>query len=327
MRIHLWFIILFVAWCGWTTPVAAQPAEVSLADYDRLLRATYAAAQRGDLLDLQVLARELIPINRVQMPDGQIARVDQRWLAEALAQRDPDLPAIAARLGALIDALAMPEHGVPATALQQWEQVLNEPPFNQTRDESWLTHFLNWLLEWFAQLMPEVPEVPVANEPEAISGLTPLVQIGLIVAAMLLGGVIIFWARGARRVLRAPVKAPAEATDDPVTVSEAQRLAAAARQASDRRSAVRYLYLAALLWLNEQGVLRYDRSLTNREYLQRLRSSSPARDLLEPVIATFDAVWYGFRPIDDQAFARYEEQVAAVQSLTRQAGTSNEAAT
>ncbi|RMD73583.1 MAG: DUF4129 domain-containing protein, partial [Chloroflexi bacterium] len=83
-------------------------------------------------------------------------------------------------------------------------------------------------------------------------------------------------------------------------------MAAAARQAGDRRSAVRYLYLAALLWLDEQGLLHYDRSLTNREYLQQLRDQRSLRDRLAPVVNTFDAVWYGQQVIDEQAFARYE---------------------
>jgi hypothetical protein len=40
----------------------------------------------------------------------------------------------------------------------------------------------------------------------------------------------------------------------------------------DYRTAVRYLYLSLLLLLEEHGLLRYDRPLTDREYLQASRS-------------------------------------------------------
>lgn len=322
MRLRRWLIIVFAVWWGWPALVAAQPAEVSLADYDRLLRAAHAAAQRGDLLDVQALAAELAAIKQVRMPDGQLAQVDQSWLTTALASGDPDLPAIAARLGALIDALAPPGTVPAEVALRQWQAVYNEPPFNR-EGEGWLTQFLNWLFDLLDQLIPDLPDVPVPEGPANPAAFTPLVWVILGIAAVLIVGLLTFWARGVRRNLRAPVKAPAGDGEDPVTFGEAQRLAAEARQAGDRRSAVRYLYLAALLWLDEQGLLRYERSLTNREHLHRLRSQPPVRDLLAPVVATFDAVWYGFQPIDDQAFARYEQQVAAVQSLTKSAGTAS----
>ncbi|WP_298405292.1 DUF4129 domain-containing protein [uncultured Chloroflexus sp.] len=322
MRFRRLLIIFFAIWWGWPALVAAQPAEVSLADYDRLLRAAHAAAQRGDLLDVQVLAGELATIKQVRMPDGQLAHVDQSWLTTALASSAPDLPAIAARLGALIDALAPPGVVSPEVALRQWQAVYNEPPFNRA-GEGWLTRFLNWLFDLLDQLTPNPPDVPAPDGPPANPVVfTPLVWTILGIAAALIVGLLFFWVRGVRRTLRAPVKTPVADGDDPVTYSEAQRLAAEARRVGDRRSAVRYLYLAALLWLDEQGLLGYERSLTNREHLHRLQNQPPVRDLLAPVVATFDAVWYGFQPIDDQAFARYEQQVAAVQSLTKQpAGT------
>ncbi|WP_322512192.1 DUF4129 domain-containing protein [Chloroflexus sp.] len=325
MSLRPLLIVLVAIWWGWPALVAAQSAEMSLADYDRLLRATHAAAQRGDLLDLQALAGELAAITQVRMPDGQLARVDQGWLTAALAQPTPDLPAIAARLGAMIDALAPFGNPAPAGALQQWEAVFNEPPFNR-EGEGWLTRFLNWLFELLDQLFPDVPAIPAPDLPTAPANpaaFTPIVWVVLGIAGMLLAGLLFFWARGVRRATRAPVKAPITDDEDPVTYSEAQRLAAAARSAGDRRSAVRYLYLAALLWLDAQGLLRYDRSLTNREHLHRLRDQPPVRDLLAPVVATFDAVWYGFQPIDDQAFAHYEQQVAAVQALTKSVGSAS----
>jgi len=315
-------IVLIMLWCQLPILTFAQPMEVSLTDYDRLLRAAYAAAQRGDLLELRALVDELIAIGHVRMPNGELAHVDHYWLAEALGQSVPDTPAIASRLGALIDALP-PGTAIAADALQQWEAVLNEPPFNRDRSESWFTRFLDWLLEGLANLIPDIPDVPVAPELSDPLQITPIVWVILAITGLLFGGLIFFWARNMRRALRPVIQlTKPDAEAEPVTFSEAQQLAEAAQRAGDRRNAVRYLYLAALLWLDEQKLLSFQRELTNREYLSRLRDQPPLYAQLTPIIATFEAVWYGLQTIDEHAFRAYEQQVA---TLIGQTGTRYEA--
>ncbi|GIV89281.1 MAG: hypothetical protein KatS3mg055_1799 [Chloroflexus sp.] len=324
MKVHRVLSVLFVLWWAWPALAMAQPTEVSLTEYERLLRAAYAAAQRGDRLELQALADELTIVSHVRMPDGQLASVDQRWLTEALLESEPDLLAVTARLGALIDALP-PSTTPPAQALQRWEEVFNEPPFDRN-GPGWLEQFFEWLFGLLERLNPPLPEVPIDGpQSDASSNLRPFVWIGIGLAMLIFGGVLFFWIREVRLTTQAPKQQTPTAEADPITCSEAQRLAAAARQAGDRRSAVRYLYLAALLWLDEQGLLHYDRSLTNREYLQQLRDRPSLRDRLAPVVNTFDAVWYGQQVIDEQAFARYEQQVAAIKAITTQMGRAYEA--
>ncbi len=324
-----WIALALTIWLIVPAAASAQPTAIPLADYERLLRATYAATQRGDLLDAQTLAAELTAITLVRMPDGELAQVDQRWLSEALAGSNPDLAAVSLRLGAMIDALMFADGDAPAPALQQWESVWNEPPFHNDAGESMTARFFNWLFELIVDLLerlnPPLPEAPDPSAPSAPFVITPLMQILLVIGLVIVGGVIVFWLRGLRLALRAPVAQPATA-GDPVKASDAQSLAEAALRAGDRRSAVRYLYLAALLWLDEQGVLRYDPSLTNREYLIRLAQRSTARDYLAPIVATFDAVWYGAQPIDAESFARYEQQLAALRAAVAPAGKRHEAA-
>ncbi|ABY36589.1 MAG TPA: DUF4129 domain-containing protein [Chloroflexus aurantiacus] len=323
MRLRLSLIgCWLITWLIWSADVSAQPVEVSLTEYDRLLRATYTAAQRGDLLEVRALADDLTTIRQVRMPDGQIAPVDQSWLAEMLAQPTPDLPLISARLGALIDALEPTGSAVAADALQHWEAVFNEPPFNRSQSESWLTRFLNWLFERLADLLPDlpdVPEAPVAGDSSPISG---IIWVMLAVVALLFAGLLLFWVRGVRRVFQ-PVTTAASPTTDPVTFAAAQRLAEAARQAGDLRNAVRYLYLAVLLWLDDQKILPYQPSLTNREHLQRLQDWPALRDQLLPLMTTFEKTWYGLQAIDEATFAGYEQQAT---SLFKQVRSPNEAA-
>ena len=75
---------------------------------------------------------------------------------------------------------------------------------------------------------------------------------------------------------------------------------------------MRYLYLAALLRLDERGLLRYDRALTNREYLERVRENPALRERLRPIVDTFDRVWYGHAQLDAEGFAEYRARVRAL---------------
>jgi hypothetical protein len=80
----------------------------------------------------------------------------------------------------------------------------------------------------------------------------------------------------------------------------------------DYRNAIRYLYLSYLLVLDEQGVMRYDRSRTNREYLRSVSSRPELAKPLRDVIDVFDRVWYGFETVDETTYKSY---VAHVEEL------------
>jgi hypothetical protein len=69
------------------------------------------------------------------------------------------------------------------------------------------------------------------------------------------------------------------------------------------------LYLSSLLVLDEQGLLRYDRSRTNREYLRSISSRPELAKPLRDVIDVFDRVWYGFEAVDEDTYKTYVEHV------------------
>ena len=77
----------------------------------------------------------------------------------------------------------------------------------------------------------------------------------------------------------------------------------------DYRNAVRYLYLSSLLVLDERGLLRYDRSRTNREYLRSVSSRPELSKPLGDVIDVFDRVWYGFDSVNEEDFESYVKHV------------------
>ena len=138
--------------------------------------------------------------------------------------------------------------------------------------------------------------------------------IGLGVAALV--WLLSYWLRGFLRSFAANAELVQEPADAglPATPSAARRYAARDAERGDFRNAVRHLYLAALLTLEEHNLVVRDRSLTNREVLTRVPAAHPVRPALEPVVATFDDVWYGVQEPDA---ATYESYTQAIDELTQ----------
>ena len=103
--------------------------------------------------------------------------------------------------------------------------------------------------------------------------------------------------------------------DELLTAESAMKKALELSTGGDYRLAVRYLYLSSLLLLEERGMLRYDRSKTNREYLRSVANNPEVAANLGELVNVFDRVWYGYQPIDQVTFERYTARVA---SLRRQ---------
>ena len=289
-------------------PARAQSAPPDLPTYTGWLREAYAAAQRGDRLGREDAAARLEAAVRVRLPDGTDVPADNSWLRAALNVPAPDMAAIGARLGAVLDALALPDSAAPPDARARLRDILARPPFaeNTLSDNGWWQAFWSWIGRLLESLFRPVGRaVSVAGEPTA--------WVFAIGGGILLLLVIAYVVRGLRRnVVRA-----AEANDDPeahLTASTALEQAGGLARGGDYRTAVRYLYLSALLRLDERNILRYDRALTNREYLERVRENPALRAQLGAVVEPFDRVWYGPLPLDAATFANYERQVEKLRS-------------
>jgi hypothetical protein len=111
-------------------------------------------------------------------------------------------------------------------------------------------------------------------------------------------------------VAQAEVELDAAAAGELLTADTAFKKAQGLADAGDYRTAVRYLYLSSLLMLDERGLLRYDRSQTNREYLRSVAHLPQLAALLREVIEVFDRVWYGYYPLDEITYAEYATRVA-----------------
>ena len=132
--------------------------------------------------------------------------------------------------------------------------------------------------------------------------------------AIALGAVIIFFIQQIRMNLISEARDEVAETELEQVETERAALARAetAEAASDFRSALRFLYLSAILHLQERGVLPYDKSLTNREYLHRAQEDIDLHTALGPAITVFDEVWYGHKPCDAETVASYRDLLQKV---------------
>lgn len=311
---HVLLLLWLLALLG-ARPVAAQQGTLDLAGYERLLREARAAAARGDRISLEAVVPQLSSAS-VTLPDGSSLALDNRWLTAELARPAPRLPWIAARLGALIDALAFSGPAPPDDARERLERILARPPFAQLEQAPRPPGVIDRLLSWLAGLIERIAR-PVGR----VAGGAPGTLAGwaLIAAgAALVLAVLVLWLRGLQRALRPEPTLPPPAAES-YSATTARTQAEALARAGNYREAVRLLALAALLWLDEHGHLRYQPHQTNREHLARLANQPTLCAQLAPVVETADRVWYGGVALDAAAYAEYARQVGELREQTSDA--------
>lgn len=298
-------LLTLLAALGGGSAQAQSAPPPDLPAYEGLLREAYFAAGRGDRLGVEAVVPRLTDSAGVRLADGTVVPVDNRWLQEALADPQADLEPVAARLGALIDALAAPQSTSDPQALEQLKAILARPPFASEQPASepgWLERFFQWLGDLLGGLFR--PAGAAIN-----SGGELLGWVLLALGTLAIVGLLAYAALSLRRGVVREAVAPGSDLEAGLTANLALQQAGETARSGDYRTAVRYLYLSSLLWLDEQGMLRYDRALTNREYLAQVRGNSSLHARLTPVVETFDRVWYGHTPIDSDTFESYRRQV------------------
>lgn len=292
------------------TPAAAQEqgSPVEVATYESWLREAVNAAQRNDRLGLENVAHKLTATDAVRTAEGGTIAVDNRWLRETMDTPDPDFAQIENRLGALLDAMVQPASTAPDNARQQLADILSRPPFVEPEPlgDTFLARVLDWLLDLLDSIFG-----PAFNTGTATGQAMGWLLVA--VCVVLVGGVLLYLLLNLRRTMAQ--EAQASEQHDPeaqLTANSALQQASSLACGGDYRTAVRYLYLSSLLWLDERGMLRYDRALTNREYLDRLADNPELRARLQPIVDTFDRVWYGHVLLDTEDFRQYQQQVEAL---------------
>jgi hypothetical protein len=214
------------------------------------------------------------------------------------------------------------------TPSDQAKEILSNPLYRESLDtskgESWLAQAINNLFEkiadWFSNMFKNEQK-----EQTGSFGAAPMIIQGIIVIliAALIGFLIFMLAQ-----IRLKRKVPIEDSEGLISKEEANRSADQWLKEADRlaseglfREAIRCLYLACLIRMDEQRVLRFERHETNWEHLHRFRDlpSKPGGFDLQPATQKFDHAWYGLVPQDQSDVNWFKDEYQLLLDGLRQA--------
>lgn len=245
-------------------------------------------------------------VKAVEFPDQSVVSIDPSHLIGELKKEPPDL----GRLEALMDALLQAHEEYPRRVftvqdVEPLREILERPEFQwqeaqPAQNPAWIQKILDAIAEFMNRLAYGVQNGVYYG------------RVPLILAAVLLFLLSLYFITRnlSRSLVREAELAAENGDEDAVLTSKgAMQRAQTLSGQGDYRNAVRYLYLSSLLILDEHGVLRYDRSRTNREYLRSVSSKPELAKPLGDVIDVFDRVWYGFEAVDDEAYRSYVKHV------------------
>ena len=295
-------------------------------DYDRALGQVQSAlGSQSEALQAGVISQGqppslvaqqvLTPIHSVGLPGRAPALVNTGPLVAAIRAaesiKDPDtkadtLDALAQQIALLRSSLqTVPTSSATAAASASAKDVLAGPEFasDPPPPPSLADRLAAWLDKLFQPRRPtRTPAGPNIN-PKVVEGI--LITIVAIAFAILVA--VLVQAIGRREAKARPLALDEEEAILVEARDNDSLLALADQSATlgDYRRAFRLVYLASLVTLDTDGVLRFDRSKTNWEYLRALRASGrgDVYTALTPLTREFDQVWYGFAPTNSSQYA------------------------
>jgi len=288
------------------------PVKIDEDNYWKLVQDTRDSIQRLDGLSDEELSQSLADlasqweeIVEVEV-DGQATPIDNGYLLQLLRAEEPDLEKIESLLTSLIEAYqTYPKQVFTSADLAPLREILSQPEFTWQESapnpvNNWLQQIWETINRWLNDILGDRSLNVSLNQ----NWLT-------LVASLLLVAILYFVFRTLFIDFSKESRLGNDGEDgsEPITSEAAFEKAQMLSRGGDYRSAVRYLYLSALLIMDERGVLRYDRSKTNREYLRSVSESPELSEPLEDVIEVFDNVWYGYHSLEEDSFKQYSDRV------------------
>jgi len=295
--------------------IVQDEPPITAEEYWERVRSTRQAIRESEALPgaqirarLDGLASEWEQVDAVEFPDQSIVQVDSSYLAAELRSDPPDLE----RLQNLLDALLRAHEEYPQNVftiqdIEPLRGILARPEFQWEPRQARAVEMPDWLAGIFDAIAEFIEGLAFSLRNVSYYGRVPLT----IAAALLFVLALYFISRGLSRnlVREAQLAAQGGDADELLTSKGAIQRAQALSGQGDYRNAIRYLYLSSLLVLDEKGLLRYDRSRTNREYLRSVSGKPGVAEPLRDVIEVFDRVWYGFESVDEASYQSYTKHV------------------
>jgi hypothetical protein len=288
-------------------------------DYWMLVEETSQAVKSAQALPadqahalLDPLAERWQSFDRVSLPDSQAVQVDNSYLLSQLRLTPPD----PARLEKLLGALLALRSTAPAASfsegdIQTIQDILARPEFQWRQNQpslwqQWMERIRERFLQWMASWLSKI----------GLGGSLSVLPYFLTAAGLLVVFLVLIYALRnivSGIVAESELAVGEEGEEGALTAGIALQKAQASSSLGDYRTAVRYLYLSSLLQLEERGLLPYDRSRTNREYLRSLSRLPLLAAILRDVVDVFDRVWYGYQPMDEDSYNRFARRVEELQ--------------
>lgn len=274
-----------------------------------------AAHTRRLAATVEQLRASVLTIETIEW-NGKTIKVDNKWLAEALAryeqlpaddeaQRAAQLAQVKERLQALDERLT--ELGGEANGAskveekQKLDSILRRAEYSDKTDEgSALSRLWERFRRWVRGLFPN--RNPLApGTASALSGISQIIVIGLALAVI---GFILWkftpmFRRGGggrsrekreARVVLGERLEPDQTSAD--LLAEAERLA----RAGELRAAIRKGYIALLCELGDRKIIGLAEHKTNSDYLGDVRQIEPLHRQMQQLTRSFESHWYGLIP-------------------------------
>jgi hypothetical protein len=207
------------------------------------------------------------------------------------------------------DILSRPEFQVPDPRDEKQDTEAGEPEMGP-----W-ARFLKWLAEWLSTLFkrsdPEPGRMPnLGGGGQAVAN---------VLVVVLIAGVVVVLVLQLLKALRKDAK-DGEGAGLEVSTQDAASLAADPTNALSRppegwahladelaargeyREAVRSLYLALLSRLHRDGVIHYDTTLSNWDYLRQFKGRREWLPSFRELTRRFDFAWYGNLPVGVEGY-------------------------
>ncbi len=314
-------VALLLALVAW--PAAAQPS----AALERAQTLVDECEMSGNV-DLGPLERQ-VPSEAQSALSRFLSRVERRVFEED----DCDAAEADLREGLRLYGEAQQAEDAEGDARAAANDILSRPEFRATpppkaeeatpdgeEPPGWLARLIKRFLEWLFDRDDE-PSGPLPLPDAGPSGMAGANAV-MVVAFVLVAGVLLYiLVRSVQRTRRHEV-APDEAgglVEQPLAHDGLSALsrppetwAGLADQLAARgeyREAIRHLYLALLSRLHRDGVIDYDPTRSNWEYLLAFKGSSSARAAFRELTRRFDFAWYGNLGVDALAYAMFRQVV------------------
>lgn len=318
----VWLLWVCLWLGGSVASVQAQPDPQPIDAYWQVIATLRQTVEENPSVDgtalrplLDPSIDQLVNQNSYVLENGRIVIINSQMLLQTLTAPQPSRAQILRETGALLNARTRWEMSAGTDSdLQSLSRILSNPQFNYETVENPLSTWLRDLRlrfnEWLRGFLPDT--IPGGQWLSVFVNVVGVIGF-LALVIYFLRNLLFGFTREAS--LNRLLDEEANLTADSA-LAKAQEFSSG----GDYRTAVRYLYLSALLLLEERGLIRYDRSQTNREYLRSVAHRPDLARVLRDVIDVFDRVWYGFQPLGRE---EYETYVAQVETLKQQKGASS----